>query len=109
MKLFEYENVKLRFTDDALEAIAESALERKIGARGLRMIIEDLMLDLMYQVPNQKKVREVTITREVVHGEGQADRAHRKGRIERRLQLKSESAIAVTLQPIAISIRQFPI
>src|SRR6187397_3185079 len=66
MKLFEYENVKLRFTDDALEAIAESALERKIGARGLRMIIEDLMLDLMYQVPNQKKVREVTITREVV-------------------------------------------
>ena len=65
-KLFEYETVKLRFTDDALEAIAESALERKIGARGLRMIIEDLMLDLMYQVPNQKKVREVTITREVV-------------------------------------------
>src|SRR6266446_7582731 len=66
MKLFEYENVKLRFTDDALEAIAESALERKIGARGLRMIIEELMLDLMYQVPNQKKVREVTITREIV-------------------------------------------
>src|SRR5438067_2074820 len=66
MKLFEYENVKLRFTDDALDAIAESALERKIGARGLRMIIEELMLDLMYQVPNQKKVREVTITREVV-------------------------------------------
>src|SRR6267142_650191 len=66
MKLFEYENVKLRFTDDALEAIAESALDRKIGARGLRMIIEDLMLDLMYQVPNQKQVREVTITREVV-------------------------------------------
>src|SRR6478672_5016395 len=66
MKLFEYENVKLRFTDDALDAIAESALERKIGARGLRMIIEDLMLDLMYQVPNQKKVREVTITRDVV-------------------------------------------
>ena len=65
-KLFEYENVKLRFSDDALEAIAESALERKIGARGLRMIIEELMLDLMYQVPNQKKVREITITREVV-------------------------------------------
>src|SRR6266513_2256911 len=66
MKLFEYENVKLRFTDDALEAIAESALERRIGARGLRMIIEELMLDLMYQVPNQKKLREVSITREVV-------------------------------------------
>ena len=65
-KLFEYENVKLRFADDALEAIAESALERKIGARGLRMIIEDLMLDLMYSLPNQKKVRECVITREVV-------------------------------------------
>ena len=64
--MFEYENVKLRFTDDVLDAIAESALERKIGARGLRMIIEELMLDLMYQVPNQKKVREVTITRDIV-------------------------------------------
>src|ERR671921_426631 len=53
-KLFEYENVKLRFTDDALEAIAESALERKIGARGLRMIIEDLMLELMYSAPGQR-------------------------------------------------------
>ena len=65
-KLFEYENVKLQFTDDALEAIAEAALQRKIGARGLRMIIEDLMLDLMYSLPNQKKVRECVITREVV-------------------------------------------
>src|ERR671919_805969 len=65
-KLFEYENVKLRFADDALEAIAESALTRKIGARGLRMIIEDLMLDLMYSVPGQKKLREVVVTREVV-------------------------------------------
>src|SRR5579872_2526411 len=65
-KLFEYENVKLRFTDDSLEAIAELALARKIGARGLRMIIEDLMLDLMYTLPGQKKVRECVITREVV-------------------------------------------
>src|SRR6478672_6386684 len=65
-KLFEYENVKLRFTDDALEAIAESALKRKIGARGLRMIIEELMLELMYNLPSQKKVRECVITREVV-------------------------------------------
>jgi ATP-dependent Clp protease ATP-binding subunit ClpX len=65
-KLFEYENVKLRFTDDALEAIADQALLRKIGARGLRMIIEDLMLDLMYNIPGQKKIRECVITREVV-------------------------------------------
>src|ERR671910_332310 len=65
-KLFEYENAKLRFTDDSLEAIAEMALERRIGARGLRMIIEDLMLDLMYQLPGQKKSREFVITREMV-------------------------------------------
>jgi len=65
-KLFEYENVKLRFTDDALEAISEMALQRKIGARGLRMIIEDLMLDMMYTLPGQKKIRECVITRDVV-------------------------------------------
>ena len=65
-KLFEYENVKLRFTDDSLEAIAENALQRKIGARGLRMIIEDMMMDLMYTLPGQKKIRECVITREVV-------------------------------------------
>ena len=67
-RLFEYENVKLRFTDDGLEAIAEAALERKIGARGLRMIIEDLMLDLMYTLPGQKKIKECVITREAVLG-----------------------------------------
>ena len=65
-RLFEYENVKLRFTEDGLEAIAEAALQRKIGARGLRMIIEDLMLDLMYTLPGQKKIKECVITREAV-------------------------------------------
>ena len=64
--LFEYENVKLRFTDDALDAIAASALKRKIGARGLRMIIEDLMLDIMYTLPGQKNIRECVLTRDVV-------------------------------------------
>jgi len=70
-KLFEYENVKLRFTDDALEAIAEAALRRKIGARGLRMIIEDLMLEMMYDLPTKKNVRECVITREVVESKEQ--------------------------------------
>jgi ATP-dependent Clp protease ATP-binding subunit ClpX len=65
-KLLEFEGVKLRFTDDSLDAIADLALQRKIGARGLRMIIEDLMLDLMYAIPGQKKIRECVITREVV-------------------------------------------
>jgi len=65
-RLFEYENVKLRFEDDALEAIAELAIQRKIGARGLRMIIEDLMLELMYNLPSTRKVRECVVTREMV-------------------------------------------
>ena len=65
-RLFEYENVRLRFTDDALDAIAALAMERKVGARGLRMIIEDLMLDLMYFLPSYKKVREFQVTRDMV-------------------------------------------
>ena len=65
-KLFEFENVRLKFTDDALDAIAGLAMERKVGARGLRMILEDLMLDLMYYVPTYKKVREFLVTKEMV-------------------------------------------
>ncbi len=65
-KLFEFENVRLKFSDDALEAIAALAMERKVGARGLRMILEDLMLDLMYYIPSYKKVREFQVTKEMV-------------------------------------------
>jgi ATP-dependent Clp protease ATP-binding subunit ClpX len=65
-KLFEFENVRLKFNDDALEAIAALAMERKVGARGLRMILEDLMLDLMYYLPSYKKVREFLVTKEMV-------------------------------------------
>ena len=68
-KLFEYENVRLRFSDDALEAIAQLAMERKVGARGLRMILEELMLDLMYFLPSYKKVREFLVTKEMVHSQ----------------------------------------
>jgi len=65
-RLFEYENVRLRFSEDALEAIASLALDRKVGARGLRMILEDLMLDLMYFIPSYKKVKEFQVTRDMV-------------------------------------------
>jgi ATP-dependent Clp protease ATP-binding subunit ClpX len=65
-KLFEFENVKLRFTDDAVGGVARLALERKMGARGLKIILEDLMLDVMYQLPSQKKVKEFVITKEMV-------------------------------------------
>jgi ATP-dependent Clp protease ATP-binding subunit ClpX len=65
-KLLEFENVRLRFSDEALEAIADLAMERKVGARGLRMILEDLMLDLMYYLPSYKKVREFQVTKDMV-------------------------------------------
>ncbi|MDQ2833579.1 MAG: ATP-dependent Clp protease ATP-binding subunit ClpX [Acidobacteriota bacterium] len=65
-KLFEYEGVKVTFTDEAAREIAREALQRKVGARGLRMILEELMLDLMYYVPGNKKVKELSITPEMV-------------------------------------------
>jgi ATP-dependent Clp protease ATP-binding subunit ClpX len=65
-RLFDFENVKLRFADDALDTIAEEALKRKVGARGLRMILEDLMLDLMYHVPGQRKQRDFVVTAEMI-------------------------------------------
>ncbi len=65
-KLFEFEGVKLRFTDDALEAVAHMACTRKVGARGLRMILEETMLDVMYMLPSNKKVKEFIVTREMV-------------------------------------------
>ncbi len=65
-KMFEFENVALKFTDDALSVIGEMALQRKIGARGLRLIMEDLMLDTMYELPSTKRVKEFVVTREMV-------------------------------------------
>ncbi|MBB5059721.1 ATP-dependent Clp protease ATP-binding subunit ClpX [Granulicella aggregans] len=65
-KLFDYEGVKVTFTDDAARAIAREALNRKVGARGLRMILEELMLDLMYHVPGNKKIKDLVITEAMV-------------------------------------------
>jgi ATP-dependent Clp protease ATP-binding subunit ClpX len=65
-RLFDFENVKLKFTDESLALIANQAMERKVGARGLRMILEDLMLDLMYHLPSQRKVREFVVSGEMV-------------------------------------------
>ena len=65
-RLFEFENVRLKFSDDALRAVSRQAMARKVGARGLRMILEELMLDLMYHLPSQKKVKEFEVTREMV-------------------------------------------
>jgi len=65
-KQFEWDSIKLRFTDDAVRAVARLACERKVGARGLRMILEELMLEAMYMLPSQKKVKEFVVTGEMV-------------------------------------------
>jgi ATP-dependent Clp protease ATP-binding subunit ClpX len=65
-KLFDLENVKLRFTEGALGAIAREAIKRKSGARGLRAIMENIMLDVMYEIPSQSNISECIISEEVV-------------------------------------------
>jgi len=65
-RLFEYENVHLHFTPEATLAVAREALRRKVGARGLRMILEELMLDLMYHLPSNKRARDLEITKDMV-------------------------------------------
>ncbi len=67
-KLFEMEGVKLTFPEDALSAIARKAIARNTGARGLRSIMEDILLDSMFDVPSQKEIQEIVINREVVEG-----------------------------------------
>ncbi len=66
MKLFSYEDVELKFTDDALKAISAEAIRRKTGARGLRSVIEEAMLDIMYEIPSKPNVKEVIISEDVI-------------------------------------------
>ncbi len=70
-KLFEFENARLKFTDTAIRAIAEKAIQRKTGARGLRAVLEETMLEIMFDLPSQKDVEEVVINEEVVLTGGQ--------------------------------------
>ena len=72
MKLFRFENVDLKFSDGALKAIVREAIKRKTGARGLRAIIEESMLDLMYEMPSEKLLKEVIITEELITQKGEA-------------------------------------
>ncbi len=67
-KLFSYDGVNLSFTNEAVEAIANLAVDRKTGARGLRSIMENVMMDVMYQIPSDDTIRECKITKEAVEG-----------------------------------------
>ena len=69
-KLLELDEVKLEFDDSALEAIAEKALKKDTGARALRAIIEEFMLDIMYEIPKDDNIGRVVITREYIEGTG---------------------------------------
>ena len=82
-KLFELDDVKLEFTQDALSAVAELAAERKTGARGLRSILEKIMMDLMYEIPSDDTIGIVTITKNVITGEGKPEIVYRDTAVPR--------------------------
>ena len=67
-KLFDFDDVELSFEEDAIEAIAEKALERKVGARGLRSIMENVMMDVMYRIPSDETIKKCVITKGAVEG-----------------------------------------
>jgi ATP-dependent Clp protease ATP-binding subunit ClpX len=65
-KLLSFDNVRLKFSDGALSAIAKKAIQRKTGARGLRAILEEIMLDVMYEIPSQTGIKDCLITEETI-------------------------------------------
>ena len=75
-KLMSFEKVKLKFTDGAIAAVARKAFSQKTGARGLRSILEEVMLDLMYEIPSQKQIKEVLINEDVIVGKSQPIRIY---------------------------------
>ena len=77
-KLFEFDDVKLSFEPDAIEAIASKALERKTGARGLRSIMESIMMDVMYEIPSDETIESCLITKEAVEGTSKPFVVHRE-------------------------------
>ncbi len=71
-KLFDFESVALKFSDGALRAVVQEAIKRKTGARGLRAILEESMLEIMYEIPSEKSIKEVVITEELILNGAQA-------------------------------------
>jgi len=66
-KLLSFDNVKLRFTDGAFSSIAKEAIRRKTGARGLRAILEEVMLEVMYEIPSQSRIKECILNEDVIN------------------------------------------
>ena len=78
-KLFHYDGVELSFEDKAVEAIADMAVERKTGARGLRSIMERVTMDVMYNIPSDENVKECIVTEAAVEGRGQPILVYKDG------------------------------
>lgn len=83
-KLFELDDVKLEFTEEAVEAIAHMAVERKTGARGLRAIMESVMMDMMYEIPSDSSIGICTVTKEVVDGTAEPEIVYRDVTVPRK-------------------------
>ena len=81
-KIYSLENVKLSFTKEALKAIATKAIQRKTGARGLRSILEEILLDSMYEIPSEENINEVVVNNDVVTGKGKPIVAYSKKKTE---------------------------
>ena len=89
-KLLLLDEVDLEFSDDALEAIAEKAMEKDTGARALRAIIEEFMLDIMYEIPKDENIGRVTITRDYIEGKGAPLIEIRSNQMQPRLETEQE-------------------
>lgn len=100
-KLFDYNNVNLQFTDDAIDAIADKALENKTGARGLRRVLEDSMLDIMYEVPSQKNIKKCLIDKDVIFKTGKPVFSYTKAKAEsHKAEAKPISSKPISSKPI---------
>ena len=93
-KLLEYDDVDLEFTEDALNAIADKAIERNIGARGLRAVMEGLLTKVMYEIPSDETVVKAVVTKECVEGTAEPELTHDPNKINYSVKLnpgRSES------------------
>ncbi len=91
-KLFSYDNVQLFFTENALEAVADKAIERNIGARGLRAVMEGILTKVMFDIPSDPSIRRVTITADCVTGKAEPEIVHDAGKESRAAKLKTGKA-----------------
>ena len=91
-KLFSYDNVELSFTEDALEAVADKAIQRNIGARGLRAVMEGILTKVMYDIPSDPTIEQVTITADCVAGKAEPEIVHDAGKVPCAAKLKTGKA-----------------